>query len=734
MSANLPPGLDTAIVDGASLVLTYHEDLNTGSVPAASAYSVVVDGGAGTAPSGVSVSGKAVTLTLASAVGSGQVVTVTYTEPASNPLQDATGLAAVALTGQAVTNNTGNNLAGGAPTISGTAQSGQTLTANTSAITDADGLTNVDYDYQWIRVDSDGSSNPTPIGTDSTTYSLINGDVGKKIKVQVDFTDDLGNSEDLTSAAYPSSGTVTANNMTTPQLSIADAQADEGDQITFTVTADNTTTEDITVDYATSIQSGDTAEAGDFTATSGTLTIMAGNTTGTFQVNTNPAQGLYEGDETFTVTISNPMEATIANATARGTILEEDSTPQMKFLQLTFRRGENNDNFFNITFEMTPGFHEAVDFTIEISGTAGNGDDYTLIAEAQSITAQQYGLNIQTQIIDDNIYEGEETAVLRIRVNHNVVTVDPDNDTFELIIDDNDPKPTLRASLHQTGTEGGQNQGITPVQGQDFANVVFKLEMQGGYGMNLPVSLDTVDGTAVAGEDFQLNTTSVTFTPQNNVRYVKVPVIDDDEFQGGAARTFQLKVSSMNNHYIPGSPVFVTGAIKDNEEPAPGEDYVPQGIITNATIDVGQSWINDTQIKGRIEHQNDQDWYLTDLVAGHCYQIDIWGKEMYEHYEDNDAFHVDELTLVDPALIGIYREDGVYLPGSRNYDGWLASTTRHTISVSKSGTYYLAAGHDRWEDGGTFQISLFDMGPENQHCTKRDVDDLTYEPGHFADK
>ncbi len=162
VSANLPPGLDTAIVDGASLVLTYHEDLDTGSVPAASAYSVVVDGGAGTAPSGVSVSGKTVTLTLASAVGSGQVVTVTYTAPASNPLQDASGLAAVPLTGQAVTNNTGNNLAGGAPTISGTAQSGHTLTANTSAITDADGLNNVDYDYQWIRVDPTEALMPSP--------------------------------------------------------------------------------------------------------------------------------------------------------------------------------------------------------------------------------------------------------------------------------------------------------------------------------------------------------------------------------------------------------------------------------------------------------------------------------------------------------------------------------------------------------------------------------------------
>ena len=41
----------------------------------------------------------------------------------------------------------------GAPTITGTAQVGQTLTAATTGITDADGLTSPNYTYQWIRVD-----------------------------------------------------------------------------------------------------------------------------------------------------------------------------------------------------------------------------------------------------------------------------------------------------------------------------------------------------------------------------------------------------------------------------------------------------------------------------------------------------------------------------------------------------------------------------------------------------
>ena len=84
---------------------------------------------------------------------------------------------------------------------------------------DTDGLTGVDFTYQWLRVDADGMSNPADI-TDATdaTYSLTAADAGKKIKVQVSFTDELSGEEMRTSAAYPSSGTVTAASTTAPAL------------------------------------------------------------------------------------------------------------------------------------------------------------------------------------------------------------------------------------------------------------------------------------------------------------------------------------------------------------------------------------------------------------------------------------------------------------------------------------------------------------------------------------
>ena len=92
-----------------------------------------------------------------------------------------------------------NTPATGVPTISGTAQVGGTLTADTSGIADVDGLTSVAYAYQWIR--SGGGTDADIQDAAASTYTLVPADEGKTIKVRVSFTDDRGNSETLSSAA-----------------------------------------------------------------------------------------------------------------------------------------------------------------------------------------------------------------------------------------------------------------------------------------------------------------------------------------------------------------------------------------------------------------------------------------------------------------------------------------------------------------------------------------------------
>ena len=98
-----------------------------------------------------------------------------------------------------VTEPAENTPATGEPTITGTIQVGETLTVDTSAIADEDGLDNVSYSYQWIS--NDGNTDTEIGGQTGSTYTLTDEDVGKSIKVRVSFTDDADNEETLTSAA-----------------------------------------------------------------------------------------------------------------------------------------------------------------------------------------------------------------------------------------------------------------------------------------------------------------------------------------------------------------------------------------------------------------------------------------------------------------------------------------------------------------------------------------------------
>ena len=88
-----------------------------------------------------------------------------------------------------------NTPATGLPTISGTAQVEQTLTAETSGISDQDGLSNVSYSYQWTTGGSDID------GATGSSYLLTTSELGQTVQVKVNFTDDRNNAESLTSAA-----------------------------------------------------------------------------------------------------------------------------------------------------------------------------------------------------------------------------------------------------------------------------------------------------------------------------------------------------------------------------------------------------------------------------------------------------------------------------------------------------------------------------------------------------
>jgi hypothetical protein len=123
-----------------------------------------------------------------------------------------------------------------------------------------------------------------------------------------------------------STGTGTINDDDeSPSLTIDDVTVTEGDtgttSRTFTVTKTGATVQTTTVDFATA---DDTATAPeDYTATSGTLTFAAGDTTKTISVDA-VGDALDEPDETFFVNLTGPTNDTIADNQGQGTIQNDD--------------------------------------------------------------------------------------------------------------------------------------------------------------------------------------------------------------------------------------------------------------------------------------------------------------------------------------------------------------------------------------------------------------------------
>ena len=170
----IAPTLLGARVSGTSLVLVYNEALDSNSIPAASAYSVVF--GTGTSPTltGVGISGARVTLTLSTASTASTTVTVTYTVPSTgNKLQDATQNAVAALPNYSVANN---NATTNAQPVFSSATTTRSVAENTASgmnvgavvpVTDADTLT-----YALVGPDASSFTIETTSGQIKTNAAL----------------------------------------------------------------------------------------------------------------------------------------------------------------------------------------------------------------------------------------------------------------------------------------------------------------------------------------------------------------------------------------------------------------------------------------------------------------------------------------------------------------------------------------------------------------------------------
>ena len=265
--------------------------------------------------------------------------------------------ASVAVT--AADNDAPDESATGKPTISGTAQVGQTLIAAKGSIDDPNGLTKADndetgfaYTYQWIRVDSDGTSNPMNVGTDSDAYPLVAADEDKQIRVRVSFVDDNGYAEARTSDPYPSSDTVLPSSAVSLLLSPASIRENGGTtRIRARLNVESSAETTVTV----SVEPVPPAVAGDYELSANTvLTIPVGRTSSTGLVTLTAVNNDVDADDKTVIIRGVAENSAGVGAPAEQTLTIEDDDQGVRLSPTSLMIDEGRSKGYTVVLGSRP--------------------------------------------------------------------------------------------------------------------------------------------------------------------------------------------------------------------------------------------------------------------------------------------------------------------------------------------------------------------------------------------
>ena len=319
--------------------------------------------------------------------------------------------------------------------------------------------------------------------------------------------------------------------------------------ITFTATLSAPAAADVTVDVASA---DGTATAGsDYTALPTTqLTILAGQLTATQDV-TLLDDAVSEGDETFTVTLSNvSANASLGTAVGTGTINDDESVPTVS---IDSPAGVTEGPAAVITFTATLSAPAAADVTVDVAsadGTATAGSDYTALPTTQlTILAGQLTATQDVTLLDDAVSEGDETFTVtlsNVSANASLGTA-----VGTGTINDDESVPTVSIDSPAGVTEG------------PAAVITFTATLSAPAAADVTVDVASADGTATAGSDYTaLPTTQLTILAGQLTATQDVTLLDDAVSEGD--ETFTVTLSNVSANASLGTAVG-TGTINDDD-------------------------------------------------------------------------------------------------------------------------------------------------------------------------
>ncbi|MBD2624714.1 right-handed parallel beta-helix repeat-containing protein [Microcystis flos-aquae FACHB-1344] len=308
----------------------------------------------------------------------------------------------------------------------------------------------------------------------------------------------------------------------------------------FKVTLSTTSTQTITVNYATA---NNTATAGsDYTAKTGTLTFTPGQISQDIIISVNGDTAI-EPDETFLINLSNPSNALITDNQGLGTITNDDVTlPNITLAVSPASVTEDGTTNLVYTFTRTGVTTNSLTVNYTLGGTATLNTDYTRTGTTNTVTFAA-GSSTATVTVDptaDTTVESDETVILTLAAGtgYKVGTTTPVTGT---ITNDDFSKLSIN--------------NITVVEGKDN-NAILTVTVNNPNPQPISVNYTTAPINATANVDYTSKTGTITIAPNTSTATISIPILNDNLNE--ANETFAINLSNPVNATLTNNKGIVT--------------------------------------------------------------------------------------------------------------------------------------------------------------------------------
>ncbi|GAB3332649.1 hypothetical protein GCM10027429_12250 [Marivirga atlantica] len=338
---------------------------------------------------------------------------------------------------------------GGSITVTATASSAPSSDLTVPLQFTGTATTGVDYTGSGDITISGGST--TGSITLNMTSDVIYEPGGESLNVAINSTTISG-----ATVGSPSSVALTiTDDDSQPTITINDVTQNEGiagtTNFTFTISLSNPSSETIGVNYASA--DGSALAGVDYTSVSGSLSFTPGQTSKIVTVLVN-GETLDENDETFTVNLSSPTNATISDASGTGTISNDDTAFQpnasLEVLSIYNPITDESGGQVYVRGKLDRISGKTVDIPLSFSGTAvGGGTDYSITSSTITLTSGEIMDSIRITSLFDGIEEGDETIIIDMDVPTN--SIESGTQQVTITIQDEDAAAPVVSSVNVPG-------------------------------------------------------------------------------------------------------------------------------------------------------------------------------------------------------------------------------------------------------------------------------------------